>query len=41
MASQTESPIPICQVLEISFPTFRPRITLNSARELTVEIVAG
>jgi hypothetical protein len=29
------------QVLEISFPTFRPRITVHSERELTVEIVAG
>jgi hypothetical protein len=29
------------QVLEISFPAFKPRITLHSERELTVEIVAG
>ena len=29
------------QVLEINFPTFRPRITFHSERELTVEIVAG
>jgi hypothetical protein len=28
-------------VLEISFPTFTPRITLHSAHELTVEIIAG
>jgi hypothetical protein len=28
-------------VLEITFPTFRPRITLKSQRALTVEIVAG
>jgi hypothetical protein len=29
------------QVLEISFPAFKTRITLHSERELTVEIVAG
>jgi hypothetical protein len=29
------------QVLEISFPAFKPRITLHSERELSVEIVAG
>jgi hypothetical protein len=29
------------QVLEIAFPTFTPRITLRSDRELTVEIVTG
>jgi hypothetical protein len=28
-------------VLEIGFPTFTPRITVHSERELTVEIVAG
>jgi len=28
-------------VLEIGFPTFTPRITIHSVRELTVEIVAG
>jgi hypothetical protein len=28
-------------VLEIEFPTFTPRITVHSERELTVEIVAG
>ena len=28
-------------MLEISFATFRPRITIRSERELTVEIVAG
>jgi MoaF-like len=28
-------------VLQIKFPTFTPRITFNSERELTVEIVAG
>jgi hypothetical protein len=41
MACQTESPIPVCQVLEISFPAFTSRITINSERELTVEIIAG
>jgi hypothetical protein len=29
------------QVLEIRFPTFTPRITVHSERQLTVEIVAG
>jgi hypothetical protein len=41
MASQTASPFAVGQVLEITFPTFTPRITLRSERELTVEIVAG
>src|SRR5207244_8818656 len=31
----------IGQVLEITFPSFTPRITFRSERELTVEIVAG
>ena len=39
MASHTTSPIRVGQVLEIGFPTFRPRITIRSERELTVEIV--
>jgi len=29
------------EVLEIRFPTFTPRITFRSERELTLEIVAG
>src|SRR5438309_5092960 len=41
MASQTTSPLRVGQVLEISFPTFTPRITVHSERQLTVEIVAG
>ncbi len=41
MASKTTSPLCIGQVLEISFPTFTPRITVHSERELTVGIVAG
>jgi hypothetical protein len=41
MASQTTAPLRAGQVLEISFPTFKPRITIHSERELTVEIVAG
>jgi hypothetical protein len=41
MASQPTSPLLIGQVLEISFAAFTPRITIHSARELTVEIVAG
>ena len=41
MASQRASPLPVGQVLEIGFSTFRPRITIRSERELTVEIIAG
>jgi hypothetical protein len=41
MASQTASPLRIGQVLEISFPPFTPRITVDSEHKLTVEIVAG
>jgi hypothetical protein len=38
---QPKSLFPPGRVLEISFPTFTPRITFRSERELTVEIVAG
>jgi hypothetical protein len=41
MASQITPPLRPGQVLEIGFPTFTPRITVHSERELTVEIVAG
>jgi hypothetical protein len=41
MDSQTTSPLRVGQVLEISFPTFTPRITIHSERQLTVEIVRG
>jgi hypothetical protein len=41
MASPTTLSIRTGQVLEISFPTFTPRITIRSERELMVEIVAG
>jgi hypothetical protein len=41
MAPQTTSPLRVGQVLEIPFPTFTPRITIHSERELTVEIIAG
>lgn len=41
MALQPTSPLAIGQVLEITFPTFTPRITIRSERELTVEIVVG
>src|SRR5215472_322485 len=41
MASQSTSPLPVGQVLEITFGAFTPRITIHSERELTVEIVAG
>jgi hypothetical protein len=40
IASRTTSPLRVGQVFEISFPTFTPRITVHSERELTVEIVA-
>jgi hypothetical protein len=41
MASQPTAPLAVGQVLEITFPTFTPRITIRSERELTVEIIAG
>jgi hypothetical protein len=41
MASQTTSPLRVGQVFEITFPTFKPRITVHSEHQLTVEIVAG
>ena len=34
-------PLAVGQVLEITFPSFTPRITIRSERELTVEIIAG
>ena len=39
--AQSKKMLRIGQVLEITFPTFTPRITLRSEFELTVEIVAG
>jgi hypothetical protein len=41
MTSPTTSPLRTGQVFEIKFPPFTPRITVNSERKLTVEIVAG
>jgi hypothetical protein len=41
MPSQPTSPLAVGQVLEITFPTFTPRITIRSDHELTVDIVAG
>lgn len=41
MNSPPASPIRVGGVLEIRFPTFTPRITFRSERELTVEITAG
>jgi hypothetical protein len=35
------SPLRVGQVIEISFATFTPRISILSDRELTVEVVAG
>jgi hypothetical protein len=40
-AAQPISPLPAGLMLEISFTTFTPRITILSERELTVEIIAG
>ena len=34
-------PLPVGQVFEIHFPTFTPRITIRSERELTVDIITG
>jgi hypothetical protein len=41
MASQTTAPLHAGLVLEITFPTFKPRITIDSDQRLTVEIIAG
>jgi hypothetical protein len=41
MTSQPVSPLPAGLVFEVSFPTFKPQITIHSERELTVEIGAG
>ena len=41
MTSQPTPPPLAGHVLEISFATFTPRITIHSERQLTVEIIAG
>lgn len=41
MSSIAASNLRVDQTLEIAFPSFTPRITFNSARELTVEILSG
>jgi hypothetical protein len=41
MALQIKPLLAVGQVIEIKFPTFTPRITVHSERELTVKIVAG
>src|SRR5262245_25039591 len=41
MMSVGASSLLVGQVLEIAFPSFIPRITFNSERELTVEILSG
>jgi len=41
MSPLAMSPLRAGQVIEIRFPTFTPRITFHSERELTVEIVEG
>jgi hypothetical protein len=41
MASQGTSPLDVGLVFEIRFAQFTSRITIDSERELTVEIVAG
>jgi hypothetical protein len=41
MTSQPAPPLLTGHVLEISFATFTPQITVHSERQLTVEIIAG
>lgn len=41
MVSQPTSPFAVGQVLEITFATFTPRLTIHSECQLTVEIIAG
>jgi hypothetical protein len=41
MASLGSSTLRVGHVLEITFPSFIPRITFDSERQLTVEILSG
>jgi hypothetical protein len=41
MDRQSASQLRVGNILEITFPEFKPRITIRSERELTVEIVEG
>jgi hypothetical protein len=41
MTSPPIPPLLAGHVLEISFATFTPRITIHSEHQLTVEIIAG
>ena len=41
MTSHPTPPLLTGHVLEISFATFTPQITVHSERQLTVEIIAG
>ena len=41
MTSQPAAPLAAGHLLEISFATFTPQITVHSARQLAVEIIAG
>jgi hypothetical protein len=41
LSAAEASNLHIGQVFEITFPTFTPRIIINSERALTVEIIAG
>ncbi|HEY7111363.1 MAG TPA: hypothetical protein VIA45_00405 [Thermoanaerobaculia bacterium] len=41
MTPSGHSSLHVGQVLEIELPRFVPRITFNSERELTVEIISG
>jgi hypothetical protein len=41
MASHSTSPLRVGQVLEIDFPTFTPRIAIDSERILTVTVIDG
>jgi hypothetical protein len=41
MTSQPAPSLLAGRILEISFATFTPRITVHSERQLTVEVIAG
>jgi hypothetical protein len=41
MISQPTPAVLVGHVLEVSFPTFTPQITVHSERQLTVEIIGG
>jgi hypothetical protein len=41
LAAQSGPPLSVGWVLEFHFPTFTPRVTILSDRELRVEVIAG